>query len=55
MIHVQDQERRKVDAKSGTSTGSGESYTVPAREMGTQTAESDALASGSNPSYVSLG
>ncbi|MCJ1258910.1 hypothetical protein MMC24_006744 [Lignoscripta atroalba] len=65
-IHLQDQERKlaaKADASGSTSsTGSGgDTYTVPSREIGTQTGEPEAMLasmsmnSGSSPSYVSLG
>ncbi|MCJ1340278.1 hypothetical protein MMC09_005572 [Bachmanniomyces sp. S44760] len=72
MIHLQDEERKAMAAGSGSGrgpsiegglgtagSGRGRDYTVPAREMGTQTGDSDAMLAsmdkGSSPSYVSLG
>lgn len=60
MIHLQQEERKKMAASApvSTSTGSG-NYTTPSRSASTQTGETDAMIanmdSGSNPSYVSLG
>ena len=41
ITHIQDQERKAAAASSSssTSTGSGGNYTVPSREMSTQTGE----------------
>ncbi|MCJ1473002.1 hypothetical protein MMC13_001651, partial [Lambiella insularis] len=60
MIHVQDQERKRMATTSSSSTGSsGGNHTTPSRSIATQTGESEAMIasmdSGSNPSYVSLG
>ena len=62
-IHEQDMEQRKLEMKghgSSTSSGSGGSYTVQSRDMGTQAGDGGKDASvGSekpeNVGYVSLG
>jgi len=60
MIHLQQEERKKMAAIAPVSSSSGAgNYTTPSRSAGTQTGETDAMIanmdSGSNPSYVSLG
>jgi len=60
-LHVREIEARKAQSSSGgqgTSTGSGGGggYTVPSREMGTQTGESaGGVEKAENVGYVSLG
>ncbi|SLM38851.1 Protein of unknown function DUF1640 [Lasallia pustulata] len=61
-LHAQEQERKRQASSSGSTSSSssgGDRHTVPSREMGTQTEESDAMLaginSGASPSYVSLG
>ena len=58
-IHEREIEARKMVGKEGSGgggRGEGEKYTVPSREMGTQTSgDADAMGKGENVGYVSLG
>ncbi|MCJ1249916.1 hypothetical protein MMC30_007142 [Trapelia coarctata] len=60
MIHLQQEERKKMGANAPVSSNSGAgNYTTPSRSASTQTEETGAMIanmdSGSNPSFVSLG